>query len=123
MRCSLTLNLAGDEDVHLAFPLGVALRRAGHEDTGVAAAAAPDAAAEAEARRVRDEAVRREHVAIEHHRRERSGAAMMRGALPRDEPVVIVADEPAEEVPVRAPSAAARASSPASTASAARHRQ
>ena len=36
---------------------------------------ARDTAVEAEARRARDEAVRREHAAIEEHRRERSGAA------------------------------------------------
>ena len=46
-----------------AAPPCVAGRRSGHDDTGVVAADARDAAAEAGARHARDEAVRREHAA------------------------------------------------------------
>ena len=42
------------------------------------AVGAPDAAVEAQARRARDEAVRREHAAIEGYRREHSDAALTR---------------------------------------------
>jgi hypothetical protein len=95
------LTLADDEDVDFACPLCVAGRRAGHEDTGVVAADAHDAAAEAGARHARDEAVRREHTAIEQYRRGRSGAAPTRGIPPRGEPMEIVADDTAEEEPAR----------------------
>ena len=46
------LIIAEGEDVAFACPLCVAGRRAGHEDTGVVAVGAPDAAVEAEARRM-----------------------------------------------------------------------
>ena len=74
------LIIAEGEDVAFACPLCVAGRRAGHEDTGVVAVGAPDAAVEAEARRARDEAVRREHAAIEGYRREQYCVSQSLGA-------------------------------------------
>ena len=77
------LIIAEGEDVAFACPLCVAGRRAGHEDTGVVAVGAPDAAVEAEARRARDEAVRREHAARMRWRRAPCrGGATTRPATP-----------------------------------------
>ena len=84
------LIIAEGEDVAFACPLCVAGRRAGHEDTGVVAVGAPDAAVEAEARRARDEAVRREHAAIEGYRREHSDAALTRATITTcGEPIIV----------------------------------
>ena len=119
------LIIAEGEDVAFACPLCVAGRRAGHEDTGVVAVGAPDAAVEAEARRARDEAVRREHAAIEGYRREHSDAALTRATVTTcGEPMIVdgaVGGDPpgrrrrqAEEPAVTRPSSKFPGSSPTS---------